>query len=289
MALIKLLSWNICFGGIGADLTEYDQATSGENLIRISRAIIDKNPDIVMLQEYRDADKTGGLIKDNLYGAGFTCYCSNLGMDKNGILIALSRKMTGLFTILPVDSFRVDKKRLDEIYRYRWLNLELVSDRLTFELLGLHIPDVRPGRKGGPETFVKSLGHKQLIWDALIDYAREKLNKNCEAVIAGDFNTGVNAEDQSQDSGSYYLSDRMMILKELKNRYNHGLVDAWRKYHPEPGPEDYTWFFDRSGFRLDYLFFTPELGERLEAIEYSHEERLERLSDHSIILADMRI
>lgn len=289
MPLLKLLSWNICFGGIGADLTEYNPSTSGENLRRISGAIIGKNPDIAMLQEYRDADKTGGVIKASLQEAGFTCYRSNPGIDKNGILIAIGSRLAELYDITFVDSFKVDKKRLDEIYRYRWLNLRLVSDRLTLELLGLHIPDVRPGRKGGPETFVKSLGYKQLIWDALIDYAREKLNKGEEAIIAGDFNTGVNAEDQSPDSGSYYLSDRMAMLKQLKNGYGHGLVDAWRKYHPEPGPEDYTWFLDHSGFRLDYAFLTPGPGERLEAVEYSHQERLERLSDHSMLLADIRL
>ena len=284
---MKLLSWNICFGGIGAGRTEYDLLSSGENLRRIVGAIKGKGPDIVILQEYRDAKETGGVIKAGLQEAGFTCYCSNPGLDKNGILIALSRSITDSCAVSPAASFRIDMKRLDVIYRYRWLNLSLEASARSFELLGLHIPDVRPGRKGGPETFVKSIGYKQLVWDSLIDYAREMLDSGRETIIAGDFNTGINAEDQSPDTGTYYLSDRMAELKRLKNTQGRGLTDAWRKFHLIPGPEDYTWFLDSSGFRLDYAFLTPGLGKALRSVEYSHKERLKGLSDHSILTADI--
>lgn len=286
---MKLLSWNICFGGIGAGRKEYDPAASGENLRSIVGAILGKSPDILVLQEYRDADETGGVIKSGLLGAGYTCFCSNPGLDKNGILIALNKEVTSSFEVSLAKSFRPAEKRLDEIYRYRWLNLALTSGDLSFELLGVHIPDVRPGRKGGPEAFVKSIVYKQIIWDALLEYAREQLNSGKEAIITGDFNTGMNAEDQSQCGGTYYLSDRMSALKRLKNRHGSGMADAWRKYHPKPGPEDFTWFNGSCGYRLDYAFMTPGLGERLTSVEYSHHERLRGLSDHSILLVDIRI
>ncbi|CAJ37570.1 endonuclease/exonuclease/phosphatase family protein [Methanocella arvoryzae] len=286
---IRLLSWNICFGGIGAGRTGYDPITSRENLRGIVRAILGKSPDVIVLQEYRDAEETGGVIKAGLREAGYTCHSSNPGLDKNGILIALGRNLTDMYAVSPAASFKVDTRRLDEIYRYRWANLGLKSQGMSFELLGIHIPDVRPGRKGGPETFVRSIGHKQLIWDALIEYAREKLKTGSEAIIAGDFNTGLNAEDRSHNTDSYYLSDRMAYLKRLKNSHGEGLADAWRKFHPEPGPEDYTWFLGNRGFRLDYVFLTPGLGKRLSGVEYSHEERVSGLSDHSMVLADIRL
>ncbi len=286
---MRLLTWNICFGGIGAGKVDYDPATSPENLRNIALAILDKAADIIVLEEYRDAAETGGIITAKLGEADYTCFRSNPGLDKNGILIALSHKLTSSYSVSLSKSFSISEKRLDEIYRYRWLNLKLTSGSEAFELLGLHIPDVRQGRKGGPEAFVKSLGYKQLIWDALIEYAKGQLNAGGETIITGDFNTGINAEDQTPGAGNYYLSDRMATLKRLKNPGNHKLVDAWRKFHPVPGHEDYTWFHGNSGYRLDYLFLTPGLGEKVQTIAYSHEERSIGLSDHSILLADLNL
>ena len=259
---MRLLTWNICFGGIGAGRVEYDPATSPDNLQKIVMAILEKAADIIVLEEYRDAADTGGIIKAKLGEADYTCFTSNTGLNKNGILIALSKNVTSSYAVVPSKSFSVSEKRLDEIYRYRWLNLKLTSGSEDFELLGLHIPDVRQGRTGGPEAFVKSLGYKQLIWDALIEYGKGQLKAGNDMIITGDFNTGINAEDQTPGAGNFYLSDRMAVLKRLKNPGGHKLVDAWRKFNPKPGPEDYTWFHRDSGYRLDYLFLTPKLGKR---------------------------
>ena len=287
--LMRLLTWNICFGGIGAGKVEYDPVTSLENVQKIALAILDKAADIIVLEEYRDTAETGGIIKAKLGEADYTCFNSNPGLNKNGILIALSKNVTSSYTVSPSKSFLVSENRLDEIYRYRWLNLKLASDLESFEILGLHIPDVRQGRKGSLEAFAKSLGYKQLIWDALIEYAKGQLKTGREAIITGDFNTGINAEDQSPGAGNFYLSDRMALLKQLKNSEGHKLVDAWRKFHQKPGPEDYTWFHGKTGFRLDYLFLTPKLGETIEMVTYSHKERSNSLSDHSALLANINL
>lgn len=287
---MRLLTWNIRFGGIGPGLYRYDPERSPGNVQKVAQAILSRDADIVTLAEYRDAAETGGAIKARLREAGYTCYCSNCGLDKNGILVAMSRRANEAYDVSFPDTFLADSIRLDEIFRYRWLNLSLRGQEgSSFELLGIHIPDVRQSRIGSPEAFVRSISYKQIVWDALLGYARGKLERGEEAIIMGDFNTGLNREDKSPGTSNYYLSDRMAGLREMQDAMGWKWVDAWRFYHPAPGPEDYTWYIGQSGFRLDYIFLTPRLAEGLRCVEHSHEERKAGLSDHSMLLADVDI
>jgi exonuclease III len=41
-----------------------------------------------------------------------------------------------------------------------------------------------------------------------------------------------------------------------------------------------------NGFRIDHALVTPLLGSRVSACRYSHVERENHLSDHSILLID---
>ena len=286
---MRLLIWNIRFGGVGATGYRYDPRTSQENVRRIARSLLKKHADILVLAEYRDSHKTGGVITEKLEEAGYTCFCSNAGLNKNGILIALSSHITNSYGAVQVNGFKIDANRLDEIFRYRWLNLRLqgTERRRMFEILGLHIPDVRPGWAGDPERFARSIEYKQIIWDALIGYARDRLDRGEDTIIAGDFNTGLNSEDQTSGGGNYYFSDRMAELKMLKDPSGQSLTDVWRAFHPQPSQGDFTWYNGDEGYRLDYAFLTPELTVGLKDAEHSHEERLNGLSDHSMLVVDL--
>ncbi|HMK47149.1 MAG TPA: endonuclease/exonuclease/phosphatase family protein [Methanocella sp.] len=283
-----MLTWNIRFGGIGAAGYRFDPKISRENVCQIAGSLLHKHADIIVLAEYRDSKRAGEVITTKLTEAGYTCYRSNAGLDKNGILIALSNRITGIYSVSPANSFKIDSDRLDEIFRYRWLNLQLRGTRLKmFEILGIHIPDVRPVWAGDPERFAKSIEYKQIVWDALIGYARERLDRNEDAIITGDFNTVLNSENQISGGGNYYFSDRMAELEALKDARGQGLTDAWRAFHSRPTHEDFTWYNEEEGYRLDYTFLTPGLTAGLKDVEHSHSERLNGLSDHSILAVDL--
>jgi exonuclease III len=81
-----------------------------------------------------------------------------------------------------------------------------------------------------------------------------------------------------------YSADQFQQLEAL------GWIDAWRRFHG-PTKKEWSWVYPRwraYGYRLDHAFVTPALGERLAACRYSHEEREARISDHSILIVDLR-
>jgi exonuclease III len=41
------------------------------------------------------------------------------------------------------------------------------------------------------------------------------------------------------------------------------------------------------GFRLDYAFLSPALGDKLKAVRYSSLERENKLSDHSMLIVEI--
>jgi exodeoxyribonuclease III len=97
-------------------------------------------------------------------------------------------------------------------------------------------------------------------------------------LLVGDFNTGKHFldEDKTTFTVPFYL-DRMEAA---------GWTDAWRHFHP--GGREYTWYSTHgNGFRIDHAFASPSLLPRLSRVEYSHEERLSRASDHSVLMVDL--
>lgn len=281
---MRLLTWNVRFGGIGAGILKYDPERSPENLCKVADAVLEKDADVIILTEYRDAPLTGGVIKDKLADAGYTFYCSNAGLDKNGILMAFSKSITESHDVSFANQFKIDSRKLDEIFRYRWLDMSLRDrDGMIKEITGVHVPDVRHGWAGNPEAFVRSVGYKMLVWDALLNYAGRKLEAGEDAIITGDFNTGLDFID----GPTFFLSDRMAMLKDMKNDQGQRWVDVWRMFHPSASGEDYTWYGEKNGFRLDYMFVTPGLAEKIRSVRYSHDERMSGISDHSMLIVDI--
>jgi exonuclease III len=65
-----------------------------------------------------------------------------------------------------------------------------------------------------------------------------------------------------------------------------GFVDVWRLFNPKA--TEFTWFSQqRRGFRVDHAFASPSLISRIKDARYSHAEREDGLSDHSIQLVDI--
>lgn len=94
-------------------------------------------------------------------------------------------------------------------------------------------------------------------------------------VVVGDFNTGLPFEDEAENT--FACSDSFASLLSA------GLVDSWRKRHPNA--REFSWYSQaRNGFRVDHALCTPQLDGRISAIEYLHQCREDRTTDHSAMV-----
>jgi exonuclease III len=65
-----------------------------------------------------------------------------------------------------------------------------------------------------------------------------------------------------------------------------GLVEAWRTLNKDV--RQYSWVNNRGdGFRIDHAFLSPILRPRLVRASYSHAERKDKISDHSLLIVEL--
>jgi len=114
-------------------------------------------------------------------------------------------------------------------------------------------------------------------------------------LVGGDFNvapTDADVWDATACHGGTHVSPPEREAFAALCRF--GLVDAYRKLHPEPGR--YTWwdyragnFHKNFGMRIDHLLVTSGLAERVLAVEIDREARKGKPtpSDHAPLLVDV--
>ncbi len=112
-------------------------------------------------------------------------------------------------------------------------------------------------------------------WEALINRAR----RSEVDLLIGDFNTGNNDLDKDPKGTNF-------VGPEMPGRLiASGYVDVWRSLHP--GVREYSWFSrpGDNGFRLDYIYATPEYAGCVRTCEFDHAPRLAGETDHSGLVA----
>jgi len=137
------------------------------------------------------------------------------------------------------------------------------ADFPDFRLVGVYMPN---------------LLLKVPYWEALIAFLQSERCRHALAV--GDFNTCRPYLDEAGaiDRTAHYM-DRIAEI---------GFCDLWRRRNPEL--REYSWFSTRgNGFRIDHAFLSDGLAAHTGTIRYSHEERLDGISDHSPLILDLRI
>jgi len=118
---------------------------------------------------------------------------------------------------------------------------------------------------------------KAPYWALLHEYLLKEHDK--PVLVTGDFNTGLSKLDGSGEALKHATA--MAKLSEF------GLYDPWRAAYSET--IEYTWGQGDSGTqRLDYAFVPHKLGLADIAVRYSHQERLDGVSDHSMLLIDVK-
>lgn len=112
-------------------------------------------------------------------------------------------------------------------------------------------------------------------WEALLNADRKAVD-----LVIGDFNTGDNALDRSEGA------DKFTAAHYFSTFSSGPWIDVWRHRYPET--RDYSWFSNRqNGFRLDHIFATAEINNRVVGCQYVHEPRLVGHSDHSAIVMEL--
>jgi exonuclease III len=77
-------------------------------------------------------------------------------------------------------------------------------------------------------------------------------------------------------------------VKQFEDLLAQGWIDAWRSRFPEA--REFTWLSPgyKNGFRLDHAFVSPSLNKRVTEVCYSHREREEKITDHSVMLIELK-
>jgi exonuclease III len=143
----------------------------------------------------------------------------------------------------------------------RWVEIELLKHKLR--ILGVYVPTGSNNDKKFKDEF----------WQEILKYAM--MNQETPCILTGDFNS----------CGKEDTTNLTYSAKELKELLELNWLDSWASYKNDDS-ERYTWFSNAgNGFRLDYAFLSPKLGEQVEVIAVSHDSKIreEGISDHSPI------
>ncbi|MGJ8641767.1 MAG: endonuclease/exonuclease/phosphatase family protein [Luteolibacter sp.] len=119
---------------------------------------------------------------------------------------------------------------------------------------------------------------KRPVFDFLLNLPAEYLPS--DSMLIGDFNTGQHYLDEA---GATFKS-----AEQFQELLTQGWIDAWRSRNPIG--REFTWLSPgyRNGFRLDHAFVSPTLDQRITDVRYSHGEREQKITDHSVMLMELK-
>ena len=154
-------------------------------------------------------------------------------------------------------------------------------------IVSVYVPN---GQAVGTQAFAY-----KLLW---LDRLRAELSARHKAdeplVVCGDFNVApepIDVHDPRKWEGQvlFHPDERARLARLCE----WGLVDGFRKFHPEPGA--FTWWdyrlnnFKRNwGLRIDHALITEPLASRCRDVWIDLEpRRRERPSDHAPIVVDL--
>jgi exonuclease III len=117
---------------------------------------------------------------------------------------------------------------------HRWLHA--VSDHWGLEIAAMYGPL--------PET-IRDEPTMTEFWNWLVPACDLLVNR--QAVLCGDFNTGISGVDSPADY-------RFSCVSQFRDLANHGWKDAYRELHPEGG--EHSWWNKERGFRIDHCMLS---------------------------------
>ncbi|OGV63837.1 MAG: exodeoxyribonuclease III [Lentisphaerae bacterium RIFOXYA12_FULL_48_11] len=135
----------------------------------------------------------------------------------------------------------------------------------------------------------------KLEWFArLKDYFNRHFTGKTKMLWVGDLNVAPDAIDiHNAQEQANHVCFHVDVRKAFADTMAWGLVDVFRKYHPEPG--QYTFFDYRTinavkrnmGWRIDHIIATPVLAAKSRNSYIDVRPRLmEKPSDHTFLVAE---
>ena len=116
----------------------------------------------------------------------------------------------------------------------------------------------------------KRLKYKMDFYDAFFDFIEPMRRKSEKLIVCGDFNTAHKEIDIARPKENEKVSGFLPMERAwLDKLVEHGYIDTFRHFHPEP--EQYTWWDMKTrarernvGWRIDYFFITENLLPSIE-------------------------
>jgi exodeoxyribonuclease III len=147
--------------------------------------------------------------------------------------------------------------------------VEAVVPAFDLTVIGLYAP------------LQNSVGSSPLIqrqfWQAV--HRMADIRRNERLVLVGDFNTCAPGSDGP---------NALPCAEEFQQLLALGWTDAWRAANP--GHNDFSFVHSFAGgtsnWRIDHAFVSPPLVASVRGCRYSHSEREQKLSDHSMLVVE---
>lgn len=255
---MKFLTWNIQSGG-------------GKRIPGIVQELQLLNPDFIVLTEV--TAKNNATLQQALAASNYR-HVFSLCPPANEKSVMLASKTP----------FKIANDGLSNDQE-RWVSIEMPDKNL--KILGVHIPGATDNKFGADGFGISGEKRKERFWTEVIKYAEK--SKGLKTILLGDFNTGLR---EDAEGTPFKLSEFIVKLRDT------GFVDTWRHLHPNT--RDYTWYWRRkdkidgssqphNGFRLDYVFVSPLLRDGIVSAQHVHHVREQKLSDHSIVMAEVNV
>lgn len=242
---MRIVFWNIMHGG-------------GSRAGAIVEQILDWNPDIVSLAEFRGTAPSRSIAKE-LHDAGYPHQMSAVNAEEpgwNAVFLASRYEIT---------SIQLDGAPEPELY---WL-VAKVKTEPEIHVCVLHAPwSIFLGRLEFYESLLK-VAENWMLGPGL---------------IIGDTNAGISGLDDETENSVEYNDTFMIPLSDF------GWRDVYRVF--QPAADTPTWYSPYgNGYRLDQAFANQELQPIVTSCDYDwgDSDRCGKLSDHAAILLDLEL
>ena len=224
-------------------------------------------PDVALLQEIKSVDEN--FPREHFEDMGYIVETHGQ-KSFNGVAILSKLPLEDVTRGLPGD---------DADEQARWIEATVMGD-IPVRVCGLYLPNGNP--VPGPKYDYK------LAWmERLHARAKDLMNQELPALMAGDYNIIPQAEDAARPDA--WRDDELFRLESrdaFRRVVNLGFTEAFRS--TTHGPEHYS-FWDyqagawnkNDGIRIDHFLLTPQCADLLDNCWIESEVRgREKPSDH---------
>ena len=175
----------------------------------------------------------------------------------------------------------------------RYLEAQISIREQNYRIASLYLPNGNPPYNDPTDT--DKFSYKLKWMDSFLQHAENLLNTQKNVILAGDFNVILTPNDVYNPE---LFKDNALYRQEVKQRLKQlsylGYTDAYRSLYPQKN--GYTfWDYTGSalqndlGMRIDYIFVSPSLADRLQKCDIDRDfRRREKSSDHTILTAEFR-